>query len=212
MMYSSKQKLATAMAATMVVSMAPAMAFAAPLDDVVRELGKEDTAKAKAGDVTSAEAVLAVAKTFVVNDVKAQLLVDAYQASIDVFKAASKEDFDAKRAAFNAAVAKLSFLDVSGSFKSADTMKNHDEIGKKFEAPAADATATYKVSKILGVTLVEISLKDATAADVTKVLLNGAEVEFAKDEKDPNMVTANSDVDVAKVEVEVKGKLIEATK
>lgn len=176
MMYSSKQKLATAMAATMVVSMAPAMAFAAPLDDVVRELGKEDVTKAQAGDVTSAEAVLGVAKTFVAGDVKAQLLVEAYQASIDVFKATSQEDFAAKRAAFNAAVAKLSFLDVNGSFKSAKTVENHDKIGKKFEAPAVEQTIEGKLNEQALGNTVEITLPSADA--VTEVMKDGAPAKY----------------------------------
>lgn len=112
MKYSSKQKLAMAMAAGMVVSMAPAMAFAAPIDfvNVATELGKEkDTAQDKV-DIASAESVLAEAKKVVNGDVNAQKLVDAYEASLMVFKSKTVAEFDVNVKAFEAKAADLKTL------------------------------------------------------------------------------------------------------
>lgn len=180
----SKQRLATAMAATMVVSMVPAMAFAAPLDDVVDALGKEDVSKAQAGDETNAEAVLAVAKTFVKGDMKAQLLVDAYQASIDVFKATNVADWTTKKTAFDAAVAKLTFLNVNGSFKAPQTVASHAAVKAKLEVPGGmEAIDGTLVEDGLG-NKVEVTLKAADAvSDVMKdgKALNAAEFDYAQD-------------------------------
>lgn len=108
MKYSSKQKLAMAMAAGMVVSMAPAMAFAAEVDFVntAKELGKEPAAdRADLTKINTVEAkkVLVEAKKVVNGDANAQALVNAYEASIEVYEAFVAKD----KTAFKAAVDKF---------------------------------------------------------------------------------------------------------
>lgn len=192
-MKNSKQRLATAMAATMVVSMVPAMAFAAPVDDVVKALNSEDTSKAKAGDVSSAEAVLAVAKGFVAGDAKAQLLVDAYQASIDVFKATSVAEWTTKKAAFDTAVSKLTFLNVNRSFKSSQTADNHDKVKQKLAAPAEDAQVKA-VETLLKALPEAATITDLAGADAVR-----AQVKAASDAYEALTAEQKAKVDAALV-------------
>lgn len=180
MMYSSKQKLAMAMAAAMAVSVVPAMSFAAPQDltNVIDALGKEDVKKAQAPalDPSSAEAVLMTAKGLVNGDAQAQLVIDAYQASIDIFKAVDVADWTAKKAAYDAAVTKLTFLDVTNSFKAKQTDDNHLAVKTKLENPVV-VTADYEALLSWdGTVVLRLNLKNATVADVTEVKLNGAVV------------------------------------
>lgn len=245
----SKQRLATAMAATMVVSMVPAMAFAAPadVDNVVKLLnssthpeptqrGLEDVAETAKGNFASAEAALAAAKVKVNGDQRAELIVKAYEASLNMLKATTKAEFDKAEKDFKELVPQLMFLNaehkdnVNQSFKSATTMKNHADKKATLEAPAPAPTevkATYAAfdNPILGVAVLEVTLENAKAADVTAVKVNGKEVKKAdfsaalEDDgttpKEKVLAVTTEEKkkeDVTKVELVVNGKTIEAMK
>lgn len=114
-MYSNKQKLAMAMAATVVLSAVPAMSFAAPQDvlNVLAELKKEDPAETKKEAETNvknyatATAALAAAKAVQGADADAMTIVAAYEASLKVLKSTAEADWTTARTEFAAAVAAM---------------------------------------------------------------------------------------------------------
>lgn len=128
-MYSNKQKLAMAMAATVVLSAVPAMSFAAPQDvaNVLKALKAEDTAETKKEAETnvknyaSATAALAAAKAVQGADADAMTIVAAYEASLKVLKTTAEADWTTARAEFATAVAAMKAanptLNFSGSFE-----------------------------------------------------------------------------------------------
>lgn len=163
MKYSSKQKLAMAMAAGMVVSMAPAMAFAAEIDFVktATELGNEpaaDRADLTKINTVAAKDVLAKAKAVVNGDANAQALVDAYEASIEVYEAFVAKD----KTAFKNAVDKFNVNSAKVKAYLADAKNYTDGLGHAYSrfadwetalnAPVGDMTAVAKKA-MFGVTV-----------------------------------------------------------
>lgn len=225
MKYSSKQKLAMAMAASMVVSMAPAMAFAADQDfvNVATALGKEEGKEKDELNEASAKAVLAVAKGLVNGDENAQAMVDAYEASINVFLSKTVAEFDVNVKLFAEKAAKMKSIfqnpmDYENGFGKA-TMDKHTKVREALvvaETPV-EVTATYTSLKndLLGAWLVEVTLKGAEAKDVTAVKVNDKELEasmFGPDEANAQLLNVKVLEEPTKVEIVVKGKTIEATK
>lgn len=180
MMYSSKQKLAMAMAATMVAGMVPAMAFAAEKDvaAVLVELNKEDVTKTNAKDYASAKAALAAAKAVQGTDADAMTIVAAYEASINVLESADAATWTANKTAYDAAVVAVKAanakVDFSGSFESKNTKDNHQ---KKFDELSGITSVDGKVEVTPYGTEVHVDLKapvDLTKA--SKVMVDGVEV------------------------------------
>lgn len=187
MKYSSKQKLAMAMAAGMVVSMAPAMAFAAEVDFVntAKELGKEPAAdRTDLTKINTVEAkkVLVEAKKVVNGDANAQALVNAYEASIEVYEAFVAKD----KTAFKAAVDKFTLnSNVVKTYvkESADYTNGLGHAQSRFadwektlnpSIPGEDlAGLNYEMGDVAGLKVIYINLPaeidkaTVTAADVT---------------------------------------------
>ncbi|MDO4720796.1 MAG: hypothetical protein Q4A78_09045 [Peptostreptococcaceae bacterium] len=196
MKYSSKQKLAMAMAAGMVVSMAPAMAFAAEVDFVntATELGKEpaaDRADLTKINTVAAKDVLTKAKAVVNGDANAQALVDAYEASIEVYEAFVAKDKTAFKNAvdkfnMNSAKVKAYLKDpahytnglghAQSRFAAWDSALNPSVVGEDL------AGLNYEIGDIAGLKVIYVNLPSeidkatVTAADVT---VKGADGELA---------------------------------
>lgn len=161
----SKQRLATAMAATMVVSMVPAMAFAAPLDDVVKALGEENVNDTKAGNFKSAKDAATKAAPLA-TDMKSRAVLAAYNASIEVLEANTFATWDAAKVKFDAAVNALKGVladnMIAGGFGHAQTKANHDR--------TVDGVAVAAAGPVVAA----IEALPATVAAVDKAAIEGA--------------------------------------
>lgn len=223
MKYSSKQKLAMAMAATMVVAVVPQMAFAASDVEMVlqklnsttgRPAGMEDEAQVAAGNLKTAKDAFDAADALGVKDPKALQLIKTYKASYDVLNSKTEAEFNANMATYKAELAILA-TGLRVGFESQATVDKHEAVKTKLTTPSTvTAVYTAKVNETLAVTLLTVELNGAVPADVTAVLVNGvAPHQFGPSTLNP----ANLSVKVlgkdpiTSVKLTVKGKDVEAT-
>lgn len=211
MMYSSKQKLAMAMAATMAVSAVPAMSFAATDVDMVldqlnstttpKQPGKEDVAATMKGDLASAEAAYdAAQKVSYAADSEAEWIVKAYGASLGMLKAKNMDEFNMQEKLFNDALAQLKVKlsgpeaaqNLANSFMHAQTLANHKKVKDALAGPAVPGDAKeidgLLVKMALG-NVVDVMLPSKDP--VTDVMLNGAAAKFKQTEDKLRVVLGN---------------------
>lgn len=198
-MYSNKQKLAMAMAATVVLSGVPAMSFAAPQDvlKVLAELKKEDTAETKKEAETnvksyaSATAALAAAKAVQGADADAMTIVAAYEASLKVLKTTTEADWTAARTDFATAVTAMKAanptLNFSESFEHPNDVK---KVGPEYMHQQV-------LNQIKGITEIDGVFKPETSGNKvlvdlagpalpTKVTVNGTDLPLVDDPSTPD--------------------------